>query len=232
MFQQVLNSALKRNAQLSGPNAMINARMLLMSVKRNAVERSHAGLFVFLEREARQQLTLPSAHKPTTACQKSNLRKFQLPSFKKILSNALKKNAPTSGLTARKILNASLLLMSARRNAAQRSHAGHSAFQEREVKLPSMSQSALKPTTACPISNSRKCLLLSQISEILSSALKRSAPPSGLPARRTLSVFQLSKIARRNAEPRPLAGLSAFQAREVRPQLMLPSVLNQTDALE
>ena len=229
LFKQILNNALKRNAQTSGPNATPNAKMLLRSAKRNAVERSHAGLFVFQAREAKQQLTLPSALKPTTACLLSSLRKSPLHLFKQILNSALKKNALINGPNA--MPNARLLSTNVKRNAVERYHAGLSAFLEREAKPPSMSQSVLKPTTACLLSSLRKFLMLLQILEILSNALKRSAPTSGQPARKTPSVFLLSRTVRRNAELRALAGPFASLQREAKPQSMLPSVPKPTNAL-
>jgi hypothetical protein len=60
---------LNKNVQLNGLHAkkIPNASQLFKTAKRNAELNNHAGNSVFLEREAKQQLMLQNAHKPTTA---------------------------------------------------------------------------------------------------------------------------------------------------------------------
>ena len=183
-----------------------------------------AGTLVSPERETKTLLNISSASSTTNV-----LKLSQLHLFKQILNSVLKRSAQTSGPNA--MPNARLLSTNVKRNAVERYHAGLSAFLERVAKQPSMSQSVLKPTTACLLSIMRKFLMLLQILEILSNALKRSAPTSGQPARKTPSVFLLSRTVRRNAELRALAGPFASLQREAKPQSMLPSVPKPTNAL-
>jgi hypothetical protein len=65
---------------------------------------------------------------------------------------------------------------------------------------------------------------------IHSNALKRNALMNGLPVKKILNVFLLSKTANRSAEPRYHAGVSVFLAKEVKLPLMLLDALKQTTA--
>ena len=72
--------------------------------------------------------------------------KCQLPCLKLllILSNALNRSVQTNGQTVKKIQNASQPFRIARKNVELKLHAGVSAFQQREVKLPLTLLNALK----------------------------------------------------------------------------------------
>ena len=66
---------------------------------------------------------------------------------------------------------------------------------------------------------------------IPNNALKKNVQANGPTAKKTPNVSQPFKIARKNVEPKPHAGLYAFLEKEVKLQLMLLSALNQMDVL-
>ena len=74
-------------------------------------------------------------------------------------------------------------------------------------------------------------LLYHKLLLILNNALNKSVQTNGLTAKKTPNVSQPFKIAKKNVEPKPHAGLYAFLEKEVKLQLMLLSALNQMDAL-
>jgi hypothetical protein len=65
----------------------------------------------------------------------------------------------------------------------------------------------------------------------LSNALKRNVPINGLPVRKTLNAYQLSKTVKRSVEQNHHAGLYAYLQKEVKLLLMLLNAPNQTDVL-
>ena len=69
-----------------------------------------------------------------------------------ILSNALNKNVPTSGQTAKRTRSAFQPFRTARRSAEPRRAAGSSVYHQREARLLSMWPSVLRRTTVFKIS--------------------------------------------------------------------------------
>jgi hypothetical protein len=145
------------------------------------------------------------------------------------LSNASRRNAPTSGLPAKKIPNASQLLRTARKNARPQPLAGASALLKKATAPPLTSPSVQARTDVSVSNHQLRLLLLPPLT--LSNASRRNAPTSGLPAKKIPNASQLLRTARKNARPQPLAGASALLKKATAPPLTSPSVQARTDVL-
>ena len=149
LLSLIQSPALRRNAPINTLlarktlNAFLPSKTAIRSVEAN----NHVGLFVYQEKEAKPQSTLPNALLPTDAMA-SQLNKFPLLSLSVIPNNASKRNAPINGLPAKKTPNAFPLSKIARRNVEPVNPAGLFASPQRAAKPQSMSLSALMPINA------------------------------------------------------------------------------------
>jgi hypothetical protein len=134
------NNALRRNAPPNGLPAkrIPNVSPLFRTVKRSVEPVNHAGLSASHPRAAKQQSIPLSALMPINALAKFLSPQRKLLSLSLTPNNALRRNAPHNGLTAKRTPNASPLFRIAKRNVEPVNHAGLSASHPRAAKLQSM----------------------------------------------------------------------------------------------
>ena len=150
----LLNNALNKSVQTNGLTAKKtpNVAQLFKSAKPSVDQRSHAGIFVSLQKEVKQLLMSPNVLNIITVLQSSFLQLTLLlnenNSMPPILLHVPKRNALDNGLPAKKIQNACLPSKTVKRSAELSHRAGLFAYQLREVKPPLILPNALKPKDA------------------------------------------------------------------------------------
>jgi len=206
---KILKIVLKNTASLK--NRLVkkipDVSELLNSVMIDATPPDHAG------KNALKELSAPTLPTTLNALLRINVsmlpksRETLLQLLRLTLNNALRKNVPTNGPAARRILSAFLLSRNARKNAEPNSPAGNYASPKKETHLQPTSPSVLPKNTALEnLLNSR----MSLPSWVPNSVSETTALEKLRLVEKIKAAFELFKLARKNAMMTRLAGLTAL----------------------